>query len=295
MSEGDTVPAVTIDDVRVGHWTDPVGRTGCTVVLLPGSLPTVVDSRGGAPGTRETDVLGHANLVRRADAILLTGGSAMGLAAADGVVAALRARGRGFPTAAGPVPIVPAAVLFDLTTGSAVWPGPEHGRAALEAAVPVVEAQRGRVGAGTGATSGKVTGTARPGGVGIASVPCAAGSVTVVAAVNAFGAGGADAARGALLAGRGRPPLARVGENTTIAAVVVDAAVDAVTLHRCAIAAHDGMARAIVPCHTLFDGDTVFVSGTRTGTPGPGETLALSVAAELAMERAVRSAVRVAP
>ncbi len=274
--------------VRVGHWTDPVGRTGCTVILLPASLPTVVDQRGGAPGTRETDVLRDGNLVRRADAILLTGGSAFGLAAADGVMTALRERGRGFATAAGPVPIVPGAVIFDLANGEAIWPGPDAGRAALWSAVPLSEVERGRVGAGTGATTAKVTGQPRPGGFGLATVETATGSVTALIVVNAFGVvDDPDPRAGTPRSGS----TGAFGENTTIGAVLIDAPADPPTLHRCAIAAHDARSRVIVPCHTIFDGDTVFVSGLRDGQPRPADILGLAIATELAVEAAVRDAV----
>lgn len=284
-------PLDGIASVRVGHWTDAAGRTGCTVVVYPRSLATVVDVRGGAPGTRETDVLGPGNLVRRADAILLTGGSAFGLAAADGVMLALRQAGRGFPTAAGPVPIVPAAVLFDLAVGEPVWPTAQSGRTAFDTAAPIIEVDRGAVGAGTGATVGKILGLAEPGGVGVAAVPVGSDSVTAIIAVNAMGVVGGTDPREAFLAANGGSEPVRPGENTTIGVVILDAAADAVTLTRCAIAAHDGLARAIVPCHTIFDGDTLFVSTLRDGSPLPGDIARLAVATELAVEAAVRDAV----
>lgn len=278
--------------VLIGHFTDPVGRTGCTVVVFPRSVLTVVDSRGGAPGTRETDVLRAANLVRRADAIVLTGGSAFGLAAVDGVMLALREQGRGFPTAAGPVPIVPAAVLFDLGVGGPVWPDAAAGRAAFDAARPVSMAGRGRVGAGTGATVAKLTGDPRPGGLGIASVELAGGRVTAVVAVNAVGAiDGSDPRLALLAAAPGSDSPVGLSENTTIGVVLVDASVDQVTLARCAIAAHDGLARSIVPSHTIFDGDTIFVSGMHEDVPEPMRILQMALATELAVERAVRDAI----
>ena len=278
-------------DVRVGHWTDPIGRTGCTVVLFPEALPTVVDQRGGAPGTRETDALRDGNLVRRADAILLTGGSAFGLAAADGIVTALRERGRGFPTAAGPVPIVPGAVIFDLTNGAAVWPGPTEGVAALAAAVAIGDLRRGAVGAGTGATTGKITGGSQSGGFGVATVHLDSASVTALMVVNAFGVVDGPDPRQPALDVAETDPTGTPGENTTIGVVLLDAAVDSTTIHRCAIAAHDGLARVIVPAHTIFDGDTIFVSGTRSATPSPHQILGLAIATELAVEAAIRDAV----
>ncbi|HEV2527754.1 MAG TPA: P1 family peptidase [Thermomicrobiales bacterium] len=277
--------------VWIGHWTDTSARTGCTVVLFPESLPTVVDQRGGAPGTRETDVLRDGNLVRRADAILLTGGSAFGLAAADGVAMVLREQGRGFPTAAGPVPIVPGAVVFDLANGEAAWPGPDEGRAALAAAVPLDDTSRGRVGAGTGATTGKVAGKPMLGGFGVATIRSAAGAVTAMMVVNSFGVVDGPDPRPAALGIDGASLVGTPGENTTIGALLIDAAVDATTLHRCAIAAHDALARVIVPAHTIFDGDTIFVSGTRLATPGPAEIFGIAMATELAVEAAIRDAV----
>ena len=284
-------------EVRVGHWTDTVNRTGCTVIVFPQSVETAVDVRGGAPGTRETDVLGSANLVRRADAILLTGGSAFGLAAADGVMAALRDEARGFPTAAGPVPIVPAAVLFDLATGQPVWPTAAAGRSAFDAAVPIADAKRGAVGAGTGATVAKLLGSSRPGGLGLATVEAGTDRVTAIVAVNASGAVDGSDPRPSFLAAAGEAGAAPVGspglgENTTIGVVILDAAADRAALARCAIAAHDGLARVIVPCHTVFDGDTIFVAALRDGSPIPIDTARLAMATELAVEAAVRDGVR---
>ncbi|HYH28187.1 MAG TPA: P1 family peptidase, partial [Actinomycetota bacterium] len=156
--------------VLVGHWTDEIGRTGCTVVLPPSGTIASGEVRGGAPGTRETDLLRPGMLVEHADAILLTGGSAFGLAAADGVVSWLETRGRGFQTPSGVVPIVPAAVIFDLGVGNPeARPGAAAGIAACEAASTQVA--EGAVGAGTGATVGKLRGPelAAPGGLGTAS------------------------------------------------------------------------------------------------------------------------------
>lgn len=291
MTAGNEQPR-TDRGVLVGHWTDTARQTGCTVVVFPRSLPTVVDGRGGAPGTRETDVLAAANLVRQADAIVLTGGSAFGLAAADGVMLALRERGRGFATAAGPVPIVPAAVLFDLTVGEPVWPDATAGRAAFDAAVPIGSVGRGQVGAGTGARVAKLTGAPRPGGVGVGSVQLGNGGVTAIMAVNAVGsADGSDPRLALLEIPATDGPEVGIGENTTIGVVVIDAPTDHLTLARCAIAAHDGLARSIVPCHTIFDGDTIFVSALRDGSPDATATMRLAVATELAVELAVRDAV----
>ena len=290
MSEAQSL--VGLDAVRIGHWTDHENRTGCTVIVFPDSCLTTVDSRGGAPGTRETDVLGPANLVRRADAILLTGGSAFGLAAADGVMRALREEGRGFQTAAGPVPIVPSAVLFDLDVGLQVWPDASAGRQAVASAVPIASVERGRVGAGTGATVGKILGEPRPGGLGIATIVVGSGSITAIVAVNAIGVVAGSDPRPALLAltPSDVPPVG-LNENTTIGLVIIDAEADQVTLARCAIAAHDGLARMIVPSHTIFDGDTLFVSTLREGSPDPMTIARLAMATELAVEQAIRDAV----
>ena len=150
-----------VDGIRVGHWTDEKALTGCTVVLCDGGAVGGVDVRGGGPGTRETDLLAPGRLVERVDAVLLTGGSAFGLAAADGVMRFLEERGIGFDTGVARVPIVPAAVIFDLAVGDkSVRPGADHGYAACQVATdePVAE---GNVGAGTGATVGKWAGPTR--------------------------------------------------------------------------------------------------------------------------------------
>ncbi len=283
--------------VRVGHWTDPVAKTGCTVILFDQPARTVVDVRGGAPGTRETDLLAPGRLVRHADAILLTGGSAFGLAAADGVMEYLRQAGRGVPTPAGPVPIVPAAVIFDLAEGAPLAPDHAAGRAACEAVTTLDRVQRGLVGAGTGATSGKLFGGSwsTRGGFGLASVETPLGDVTALVVANPAGA--IMTAPGPRQPADPRESLLtqepRVGqrESTTVSVVLIDAAVDEATLIRCAVAAHDGIARTIWPCHTLVDGDVVFVSALATGEPSVQETITLSVATEMAIERAVHDAI----
>ena len=280
----------TSSPFRIGHWTDREARTGCTVVVFPSQTPTVVDVRGGAPGTRETDLLEEGRMVRHADAILLTGGSAFGLAAADGVMRGLREQGRGFPTTAGPVPIVPAAVLFDLAMGKPTWPDADAGLAALHAAVEPERAERGPVGAGTGATVGSMTGHATPGGIGIARRDVPGGSVTAIVAVNAFGVVNGNDVRETML-GRLADVEARQGEHTTIGVILIDAPADFPALRRCVIAGHDALARMIVPAHTIFDGDALFVSGARAGTPSPLDVVALAIATELAVEAAIRDGV----
>src|SRR5437870_5476304 len=154
-----------------GHWTDHNALTGCTVVLFDRLAPAVVDVRGGAPGTRETDLLAPGRLVRSVDAILLAGGSAFGLAAADGVMRYLREQDRGVSTPAGPVPIVPAAVIFDLAVGLPIAPNADAGYQACLSARPIGDLPRGRIGAGVGATTGKLLGgSAQRGGLGVSTV-----------------------------------------------------------------------------------------------------------------------------
>ncbi|HEX6166252.1 MAG TPA: P1 family peptidase [Acidimicrobiales bacterium] len=272
--------------LRVGHWTDPVAATGCTVVLFPEGTVASGEVRGGAPATRETALLDPTRTVSRLDALVLTGGSAFGLAAADGAVRFCEERGMGFATPAGPVPIVVALGLYDLMVGDpAVRPGPDEGYAACVAASagPV---EVGRVGAGTGATVGTLAtapgaappdAAAPPGAAGarrraggLVTAAARAGDLVVAAlvAVNAAGAPGAgDAAaldavpsRGAALAG---PAAGRAGTpagehgvtNTTVGLVATNARLDKVACHLAAQGAHDGLARAVFPAHTRVDGD----------------------------------------
>jgi L-aminopeptidase/D-esterase-like protein len=280
--------------VTVGHWTDPVARTGCTVVLFDRQAPAWVDVRGGAPGTRDTSLLGPGDLVQSVDAILLTGGSAFGLEAAGGVMTYLQQQERGVATSAGRVPIVPAAVLYDLGVGSPTWPTADSGREACVSAVALNDIPRGQVGAGTGATVRKAFPDRPPlrGGFGLGRVELGPDSVTALVAVNAVGEIVTDASavdlRTELLGGA----IEAVGrEATTLAVVLVDAAVDRRTLSRCAVAAHDGFARMIRPCHTIFDGDVVFAVGLAAGEVEPQRILAYSTAVEIAIERAIIDAV----
>ena len=308
-----------VPGVRVGHYTDGTALTGCTVVLTEGGAATAVDVRGGAPGTRETALLAPGRTVDRTHAILLAGGSAFGLAAADGVMTWLRERGIGFATVAGPVPIVPSAILYDLALGAPLHPDAAAGRAACDAAQFVGDAPlaQGNVGAGTGATVGKLRGGAgaTKGGLGSASVRLslgALGTVTVGAlvAVNAFG-DVRDPATGRIVAGAraegggwldtaialaaGFPaPAAAAGTNTTLAVVATDAPLDGSSAARLAGNAHDAFARAIWPCHTPFDGDTIFALSTRPGRIAPAQLAALSVAAEATLTRAILRAVMAA-
>ncbi len=278
----------------IGHWTDRDALTGCTVVLFDRLVPAAFEARGGAPGTRETDLLRSSASVRSVDAILLGGGSAPGLRAADGVVRYLQERQRGFPTPAGPVPIVPAAVIFDLAAGSAVSPRDVNGYDACLTAVAPADVERGPVGAGIGARFGMVNRAHPPqqGGFGSATVASAAGSVAAYIVVNAVGEvvtpDHDTDIRPHLL---GMRMTAEGREATTIGVVVTDAPVDHRTLERMTIAAHDGMARMIRPCHTPMDGDAIFSVGLREGPVDSMTTMALGVATELAVERAILDAV----
>jgi L-aminopeptidase/D-esterase-like protein len=294
------VSITEVPGVRVGHWSDPVGRTGCTVVLLPdeGAVGGV-DVRGSAPGTRETDLLRPGMLVERVHAICLCGGSAFGLAAADGVMRYLRERRVGFPAGPALVPIVPAAVIFDLGTGSPdVFPGPDAGYAACLDGERGGELAEGAVGAGAGATVAKLLGPegARPGGVGSAVVRLPSGAlVGALAVVNALGdVVGRD---GSLLAGAGAgrrllehglPAPAAPGANTTLGVLATDAALDKAGCRKLAELGHDAFALAIRPAHTMFDGDTVFAVSTGRAE---ADVISLGVAATEAMWRAIERAV----
>lgn len=304
-----------VPGITVGHWTDPSAGTGCTVVLAPpGGMRGAVAVRGRATGTRELDALDPRHLVGRVDAILFTGGSAYGLGAADGVMRWLRERGRGFPVRpSGVVPIVPAAVVFDLGNVSTRigWPTAEDAARACDAAS--TEIAEGSVGAGTGATVGKVRGLAGAMKAGVGTWAARAGEVVVGAlvVVNAFG--DVRDARGEILAGargedgtfvdavrylaEGGPPFGALAEpapvpNTTLAVVATNAALDRVELEGVARAASDALARRITPYGSLFDGDVAFAVSTVAvppATPLQVEAIAAQVVPE-AVERAVRLA-----
>jgi L-aminopeptidase/D-esterase-like protein len=234
--------------------------------------------RGGAPATREMDLLAPSRTVDRVDAVLLCGGSAFGLAAADGAMAWLEERGRGFPTGAGPVPIVVALALFDLATGSAaVRPGPAEGRAACDAA-GAGPLETGRVGAGAGATVGRFGGTPRPGGLG--------GGVRrdgdlVVGALAAVNAVGDLRGRGGDGQGDGALPF----ENTTLVVAACNARLTKGECFLAAQSAYDGFARALEPAHTAFDGDAAVVAAT-------GEVDADGELVRVLVARAVEDAIR---
>lgn len=298
-----------VQGVTVGHWTDLPRATGCTVVLGPeAGIRAACAVRGRATGTRELDALSPSHLVDRVDAILLTGGSAYGLGAADGVMRWLREHGRGLPVGApGRVPIVPAAVLFDfdLAPGGKAdrWPTADDAyRACVAASRDVAE---GSVGAGTGATVGKALGPrgAMKGGVG--TWAAAGGDIVVGALVVLNAVGNVLDGAGAILAGArgadgryvdalthfagGGVPFPR---NTTLAVVATNATLERTALHALAHAAGDALARRIVPYGTMFDGDVVFAISTATtapATPLQAEALA-QLAVPVAVERAVRLA-----
>ena len=252
-----------IEGVTVGHWTNAAARTGCTVVLLPDGTVGSGEVRGGAPGTREFELLRPERLVAHVDAVVLTGGSAFGLAACDGVARWCEEHGRGFVTRGGRVPIVVGAVLYDLGVGDAsVRPGPDEGYAACEAATTLDAVADGAVGAGTGATVAKWRGPdrARPGGLGIATEVDGDTVVTALVAVNAFG----DLVRPAADREPLPPPVVPValGENTTIGVVVTNARLDKAGCLLVAQGGHDGYARALEPVHAAVDGDAVVACAT---------------------------------
>lgn len=298
-----------VSGLRVGHHADPRRPTGCTVVLCPQGAVCGVDVRGGAPGTRETDLLRPGSLVEEVHAVLLTGGSAYGLDAAGGVMRWLEARGHGLPV--GPstrVPIVPAAVLFDLWVGDpSIRPNADAGFAACEAAVDQAAAQ-GNVGAGSGATIGKLFGFehAMKGGLGTASVRVAGITVAALVAVNAVGdvldeqgrvlAGALGNDRRslrdtnrALLAGE-LPAALISGTATTIGVVATDAKLDKAQASRLANLAHHGLSRAVSPL-TQFDGDTLFALATGHAGYRVEVSLLGALAAQV-VAAAIRNAIR---
>jgi L-aminopeptidase/D-esterase-like protein len=276
--------------------------SGTTVVLTPPGTVGAVDGRGGAPGTRETDLLDPSNSVRHVDAVVLSGGSAYGLAAADGVMSWLEEHGRGVAMEGGVVPIVPAAVVYDLPVGG--WqcrPTAAFGYAAAEAAG--TEVALGTVGAGAGARVGVLKG-----GVGTASVTLESGvTVGAIVVVNAAGEV-IDTATGLPWQadqseefGLTRPPVDQIAAfaarnvefsplNTTIAVIATDAALSPAGCRRIAIAAHDGLARTIRPCHTPLDGDTVFALATGAVEVPPDPETPASMSPEVSLITAVGAA-----
>ena len=314
-----------VTGIKVGHHTLTERPTGCTVILTEAGAVAGVDVRGGAPGTRETDLLDPVNMVQKVHAIVLSGGSAFGLDSASGVMRYLEEKGVGFDAFVAKVPIVPAAILFDLGVGGSpkIRPTAECGYAAAQAATdgPVAE---GNVGAGAGATVGKTGGPARSMKAGIGSAAIALPNGLVVAALvavnavgdiidpatgrvvagvrNAGGKGFADARvlvrSGALgrrdpdfdrkKPGADAPP--RPGENTTIGVVATNAVLTKVEATKMAQMAHDGYARAISPVHTPGDGDTIFALATGTLAGEGNASLVGALAAEVMADAIVRAA-----
>jgi L-aminopeptidase/D-esterase-like protein len=284
-----------IEGVRVGHWTDPVGHTGCTVILCPDGSVAASDVRGGAPGTLGTDALRPGTLIPSAHAFLLTGGSAFGLAAANGVLRWLDERGIGFETGVARVPIVAGAVLFDLGVGDpGARPTAESGYAACESATDGV-IDEGSVGAGTGATVGKLPdpGTGMKGGFGTASERHGDLMVGAVAAVNSLGRI-VDADGSSIAWNTGDPEAVAemwAIENTTLVCVGTNARLTRESALRLAYAAHDGIALAVRPAHTHWDGDVAFAFGTGAIEP---DWVRLPEMASNAVAEAIRRGVRAA-
>jgi L-aminopeptidase/D-esterase-like protein len=295
--------------IRVGHYTDDRRPTGCTVIIADGGATAGVDVRGAAPGTRETDLLAPCNFVDKVHAVMLSGGSAFGLDASSGVMRYLEENGIGVDVGVAHVPIVPSAVLFDLDSGDPkIRPDAAGGYQACLAASAAAPAE-GNVGAGAGATVGKLYGPGRAmkGGLGSASLTIDGLTVGAIVAVNAVGdvidpcsgrvlAGartedGADLldTRAAILAGE--LPLALLeGTATTIGCIATDAVLTKAQAQKIAQQAHDGLARTINPIHTSYDGDTIFALGT--GASGrQGNMLLLGMAAAEVMAIAVQRAI----
>jgi L-aminopeptidase/D-esterase-like protein len=308
-------PSTTVpppDGFSVGHWSDSRAATGCTVVIAPPGTRGGVDVRGGGPGTRETDVIGPLAGTAEVTAVMLAGGSAFGLAAADGAATWLEEHGIGYVTPGGLVPIVPAAVVYDLVEGDpSVRPGPEEGRAACEAAAPGVP-ERGRVGAGSGTAVGKLLGRERAprAGVGYAALRSGRGeTVAALAVVNAFG--DVLAEDGSVLAGPGAEdggmlstaselasmsglpaPPAMEERNTTLVCVMTDARLTKPGCSRVARMASAGVARAVDPVFSDVDGDVAFCLASGSGEPERYGALAVGTIAATVTAAAIRDAVR---
>jgi L-aminopeptidase/D-esterase-like protein len=311
-----------ISGIEVGQAQDDEALTGCTVVLCRKGAVAGVDVRGGAPGTRETDLLNPVNLVGKVHAVVLAGGSAFGLDAASGVMRYLDENGIGFDTGAGKVPIVPAAILFDLNLGRGdVRPGAEMGYRAASSASPGVPAE-GNVGAGTGASVGKVFGlkSAMKAGIGTASMNAGGLAVGALVAVNAFG-DVLDSQTGQIIAGARSTNLGplKLGQdgyfgdtleimktfigrsvlgfatraNTVIGVVATNAKLTKPEATKVAQMAQDGVARTIRPAHTMLDGDTIFALATGEKKADPSTVGAF--AAEVMAQAILRAVQKAAP
>lgn len=304
------LPGLTaVSGIKVGHHTLSERPTGCTVILAEAGAVAGVDVRGAAPGTRETDLLNPVNLIEKVHAIVLSGGSAFGLDTASGVMRYLDERGIGFDTQVARVPIVPAAILFDLSLGNPkIRPDAECGYRAAAAATdgPV---QEGSVGAGAGATVGKLRGVRRAmkSGIGTASVSFPDGlTIAALVVVNASGdiinpttgqvVAGVRTEDGKHLADirqllrAGTQPQSRLGENTTIGVVATNAKLTKTQATKISQMAHDGLARAISPVHTPYDGDTVFTLATGTHEARSDLLRIGALAADVTAEAIVRAA-----
>lgn len=309
--EGEEGWITDVDGIRVGHHTDPRRPTGCTVMLCENGAVAGVDVRGSAPGTRETDLLDPVNTVDRVQAVLLAGGSAFGLEAATGVVRYLEERNAGFPTQFARVPIVPAAILYDLGVGDPkIRPNAESGYKACQAARSG-KVEEGNVGAGAGATVGKLgPGSGMKGGIGTASIKVGRGIVVgAIVAVNCVG-DVIDPKTGKIIAGARTTDgkgfantIARlragvgIEENvpqvhTTIGVVATNVRFTKTQMTKIAQMAHDGLARTINPVHTPADGDSLFALSTGTSTVSANLGAIGALAAEMVSEAVLRGVMR---
>lgn len=294
-------PVVLPEGFKVGHWTDTTRWTGCTVILGPEDSVSSGEIRGGGPGTREFDLLSPTTSTPGAQSVMLSGGSAFGLGAANGVVEWMREKGKGFPTPVGPVPLVTAAVCFDLPMGDFAWPVAEDGYAACEAAGR--EFERGCVGAGTGATAGKVLpdGGWTKTGLGAATIKVGEATLTAIAVANPYGE--VIDGDGSIIAGywqggafrrtidvlRETPAGMPLGENTTLCCLMTDAKMTKAEAHNVARAAAPGFARALHPASTAVDGDlTICMSSGQV----EADPFALTIFAAEVIAEAIRDAAR---
>jgi len=306
----DTDGGITdVQGVKVGHFTESRRPTGCTVLLFENGATAGVDVRGAAPGTRETDLLNPVNSVQKVQAILLTGGSAFGLDAASGVMRYLEERKLGFTIGSIIVPIVPAAVLYDLPVGDwKIRPTAESGYKACQAAT-AGKVQEGNVGAGTGATIGKMFGmqSAMKSGLGTASIRVGDTGIVVgaIIAVNSVG-DVLDPKTGKIIAGARRPDgsgfidtmaefragrlgVAPIGAHTAIGMVATNVALDKAQTTKIAQMAHDGLARCVNPTHTPNDGDTIFAVATGAITTRADHGVIGALAAEAISQAIIRA------